>query len=237
MGCRPDALERNVATLVSRLRGQLGAEVVAGDHRGYRLGAARVDVKEAARLVDEAGRRLEAGTPAVAAAAADRALELLGTGTALVGDPDADWVDALRDEVRTLLRSARHLAAEAALRTGRGRTAELAVVAVADDRFDETAYRLLMRGYREVGEPGRALATYHDLATLLRDELGAEPRRRPAVCTWRFFAMNAMNAMNATSPRRSPSAPGPLVQLAAAPSWQSWVRLERHAGAARPCCC
>ena len=172
----PDRPERNVATLVSRLRAQLGAEVIAGDSRGYRLGAARVDVDEAARLVDEAGRRLEAGTPAVAASAAGRALALLGSGAALVGEPDADWVDALRDEVRSLLRTARHRAAEAALRTGRGReAADLAMAAVGDDRFDETAHRLLMRAYREVGEPARALTTYRNLAAALRDELGVEP--------------------------------------------------------------
>ena len=149
---------------------------MSGDSRGYRLGAARVDVDEAARLVEEAGRRLEAGAPAVAASAAGRALALLGSGAALVGEPDADWVNALRDEVRSLLRTARHRAAEAALRTGRGREAvNVATAAVGDDRFDETAHRLLMRAYRGVGEPARALTTYGELAAALRDELGVEP--------------------------------------------------------------
>ena len=76
----PERPARNVATLVSRLRAQLGADVVVGDHRGYRLGAARVDVGDAARLVEEASRRLDAGTPALACAAVERALDLLGTG-------------------------------------------------------------------------------------------------------------------------------------------------------------
>ena len=84
----PEAPARNVATLVSRLRAQLGADVVVGDHRGYRLGAAHVDVADAARLVDEASRRLDAGAPALAGAAAQRALDLLGTGPALAGEPD-----------------------------------------------------------------------------------------------------------------------------------------------------
>ena len=43
----PERPARNVATLVSRLRAQLGADVVVGDHRGDRLGAARVDVGDA----------------------------------------------------------------------------------------------------------------------------------------------------------------------------------------------
>jgi len=103
----PERPARNVATLVSRLRAQLGADVVVGDHRGYRLGGARVDVADAARLVDEASRRLDAGTPALAVAAAERALDLLGTGTALAGEPDAAWVDAVRAEVTVLRRTAR----------------------------------------------------------------------------------------------------------------------------------
>src|SRR6478672_5154148 len=75
-GPPPARATRNVATLVSRLRAQLGADVIVGDHRGYRIGAA-VDVAEAARLVEEAQRRLDAGTPAPAEAAAVRAVELL----------------------------------------------------------------------------------------------------------------------------------------------------------------
>ena len=172
----PERPERNVATLVSRLRAQLGEDVIVGDHRGYCLGAARVDVDDAARLVAEAGRRLDAGAPALAATAAMRALELLGSGSALLGEPDADWVDALRNEVWGLLPTARHRGAEAALRIGRGRAAvELVAAAVADDRLDETALRLLMRAYRAVGEPARALETYRELAVALRDELGVEP--------------------------------------------------------------
>jgi DNA-binding SARP family transcriptional activator/tetratricopeptide (TPR) repeat protein len=172
----PEQPERNVATLISRLRAQLGPDVIVGDRRGYRLGAAQVDIDEAARLVAESGRRLDTGAPALAAAAAARALELLGSGSALLGEPDVDWVDALRAEVRGLVGSARHRGAEAALRIGRGRAAvDLCVAAVADDRFDETAHRLLMRAYRAVGEPARALETFRELAVALRDELGVEP--------------------------------------------------------------
>ena len=172
----PTQPERNIATLVSRLRAQLGADVIHGDHRGYRLGALRVDVDQAARLAKEAGRRLDAGAPALASAAATRALALLGSGSVLVGEPDAEWVAAVRLQVRALLRSVRHRGAEAALRTGDGRAAvDLAGAAVADDRFDETAYRLLMRAYQAIGEPTHALSTYDELAAALREELGVEP--------------------------------------------------------------
>ena len=172
----PERPARNVATLVSRLRAQLGADVVVGDHRGYRLGAAHVDVADAARLVDEASRRLDAGAPALAGAAAQRALDLLGTGPALAGEPDTAWVEAVRAEVTVLRRTARHHGAEAALRTGRAYTAaDLAGAAAADDRFDEAAHRLLLRAHQQLGEPARALAVYRQLAEALRDELGVEP--------------------------------------------------------------
>ncbi len=172
----PAQPERNIATLVSRLRAQLGADAIRGDHRGYRLGALRVDVDEAARLATEAGRRLDAGTPALASAAAARAIALLGSGSALVGEPDVEWVDAVRGHVRGLLRTVRHRGAEAALRTGAGRAAaDLAAAAVADDRFDETAHCLLMRAYQAIGEPTRALEVYGELAAALREELGVEP--------------------------------------------------------------
>ena len=177
-GDRPPARPvRNVATLVSRLRAQLGADVVVGDHRGYRLGAVHVDVADAARLLDEAARRLDAGAPALAGAA-ERALNLLGTAPALVDEPDSGWVDAVRAEVTTLRRLARHHGAEAALRTDRPHTAaDLAGAAAADDRFDEAAHRLLLRAHQQLGEPARALAVYRQLATALRDELGVEPAR------------------------------------------------------------
>jgi DNA-binding SARP family transcriptional activator len=73
----PDA---NLATLVSRLRAVLGPEVVAGDRQGWRFVAgprAQVDLDEAERLTAEAEARL-AGEPALALAAAERALALLG---------------------------------------------------------------------------------------------------------------------------------------------------------------
>ena len=101
----------------------------------------------------------------------ERALDLLGTGPALAGEPDAAWVDAVRAEVTVLRRTARHHGAEAALRTGRPDTAaDLAGAAAADDRFDEAAHRLLLRAHQQLGEPARALAVYR--------RAGRRPARR-----------------------------------------------------------
>ena len=71
---RPTAPEQNVATLVSRLRAVLGADLVQGGRAGYRLAAApgiAVALDAAARLCDQAEAKL--ATAAVALAAAERA--------------------------------------------------------------------------------------------------------------------------------------------------------------------
>jgi len=47
--------------------------------------------------------------------------------------------------------------------------------AVAHDRFLEEAHRGLMRCYAAIGERGRAMRHYEELATLLEEQLGASP--------------------------------------------------------------
>ena len=150
----------NVATLVSRLRALVGSEVILGDRGVYRLGSApavRVDADEAAQLLANALQRMGDDLPALAGTAAGRALELLGDGSALIGEPDADWVDAARTRCQQLVRSARHCAAAAALRTGEFEHARTIAGAAVDlDQFDEIAYRLLMSAHQAAGEPAKA---------------------------------------------------------------------------------
>lgn len=171
--------ERNVSSLVSRLRAVLGSEVIIGGREGYRLGvppAVRVDMDAATGLVTEAGRRLTAGEPAIAVTAASAALELLGTGALLVGEADADWVAAARADALRLVREARHALAAAALLVADPATAvRVASDAVAADRLDEAAQRLLMTAHRAVGEPSKALAAYEQLRATLDAELGVDP--------------------------------------------------------------
>ncbi len=88
---RPAAPEQNVATMVSRLRAVLGAELIQGGRAGYRLAAGPgivVDLDAAAGFCEQAEGKL--GTAAaVALAAAERAHELLSAGAWLgQGEPD-----------------------------------------------------------------------------------------------------------------------------------------------------
>jgi DNA-binding SARP family transcriptional activator len=171
----PAALAENVATLVSRLRRALGSDVIRGGRQGYQLGDPVVDLDEAGRLVSRAERELEPA-PAVARGAAERAVELLSAGIALAEEPDALWAEPARDELRMLLRRARHAFATALLETSDPRqTARVAGDAMADDPFDEHAHRLYMSACAAAGERAKALETYAVLSGRLADELGTDP--------------------------------------------------------------
>jgi DNA-binding SARP family transcriptional activator len=174
----PAGAEQNVATLVSRLRAVLGPDVILGGRQGYRLAdgpAISVDLDEAARLCDQAERKLPAAA-AVALAAAERAVELLSAGTALADEQYAAWADPARAQVRALSRRARLAAAEAALAAGDAAAAmRHAEEATAADRLDEAAYRWYMSASAAAGEPARALAAYARLQERLGEELGVDP--------------------------------------------------------------
>ncbi len=175
---RPAAPEQNVATMVSRLRAVLGAELIQGGRAGYRLAAGPgvvVDLDAAAGFCEQAEGKL--GTAAaVALAAAERAHELLSAGTAIGEERYADWADPAREQVRELLRRVRLAAAEASLATGDPRrAASFAEAAVAADPLDEAAHRWYMSAAAAAGEQARALAAYEALRQRLGRELGADP--------------------------------------------------------------
>lgn len=179
-GARPQRPEDNVATLVSRLRAALGADVVLGTRGGYRLGPVAVDLDEAAALAAEARRRLGGGDAALAAAAAAHGLELLGSGVLLVGEPRSQWLDDLGAQAVELVRTLRHLLAEAAPAAGDPAAGIAAARAAIDaDPLDERAHEMLMRAHVAAGEPHRALGVFERLRAALAEDLGVDPN--PAV--------------------------------------------------------
>lgn len=169
----PRQSEQNVATLVSRLRTDLGRTAVLGGRTGYRLGpTVEVDLAQAAQLVDRAGD----GSPATTLATAVAALRLLTRGTILPEYPDAGWVRPARDWHTGLLRRARTIAAQSAVAAGHlDLAATTARAAIRDDPLDEAAYRALMAAYLAADEPVRAVRAYHRLRTSLDHELGLHP--------------------------------------------------------------
>jgi DNA-binding SARP family transcriptional activator len=177
-GGGPAAPEQNVATLVSRLRAVLGAGLIQGGRSGYRLADGPgivVDLDAAAHFCDQAEGKL-ATAAAVAMAVAERAHELLSSGTAIGDEPYATWADPAREQVRELLRRVRLVAAEAAVATGDPRLATgYAAAAMAADPLDEAAHRWYMSASVVAGEQAKALAAYASLRQRLRDELGVDP--------------------------------------------------------------
>jgi DNA-binding SARP family transcriptional activator/tetratricopeptide (TPR) repeat protein len=169
---------QHVATLVSRLRRVLGSDAIRGGRQGYQLAGGPgvvVDLDEGARLTGHAEREL-AVAPALARTSAGRAVELLSPGTALAEEPDAAWAEPARQELRGLLRRARHALAGAAQATGdAGLAARVAVNAMADDPFDEGAHRLFMSACAAGGERAKALEAYARLRSRLAQELGTDP--------------------------------------------------------------
>jgi DNA-binding SARP family transcriptional activator len=170
---RPGA---ELAILVSRLRAAIGTAAITGSRAAYRLDrrVVAVDVDEAARLVAEAESR--PAEPALALAAATGALAVLDRGDVADDDPYAPWAEEVRGRVSALRRRGRLALAASALATHEpARARRAAEVALAADRLDEEACRLLMRAASALGEDAVALAAYEQLRQDLAEALGADP--------------------------------------------------------------
>lgn len=178
-GGPPERAGRNVAALVSRLRAAVGRARIEGDPSGYRLvrdDTTAVDVHEGLALVEEAERDLERGLVLRAVSGAQAVEDLLGRGSALVGEPDAPWAEDIRRRVAVSLWRARSCHWTAALALGEDRTAiDLAGRALDADALDEPACRALMRAHVRQGADGAALAAYEQLRRALSEELGTDP--------------------------------------------------------------
>lgn len=175
----PERPGKAVQILVSRLRAQLGAELVVSTPTGYRLALARTQVDASALLLHEAAsaERARAGDHEGALAEAEAGLALWdGSLGASAGEDLHDPVVALRtDRVRAhraLVRSR----ALALARLGRREEAAtpLAELAQALPRDEEVLAELLRC---EAATAGRAaaLTRYDAYRRRLRDALGTDP--------------------------------------------------------------
>ena len=164
-----------LAVLVSRLRGVLGAERLPRRDAGYALVADWLDLVELDLGVHSCAADLGGGRVEQALAAGRAALALV-RGPLLPEDPDAAWLEDERIAVSRTVGHLRLLTAEAALASGSAwEAADLAQRHLDSDPFDEAALRLLMRGLAGSGRTSAALTAYHAAARLLADELGTDP--------------------------------------------------------------
>jgi DNA-binding SARP family transcriptional activator/tetratricopeptide (TPR) repeat protein len=164
-----------LAVLMSRLRGTLGAERLPRRDAGYALLADWLDLVELDLGVQSTANDLAAGRPERALATGRAALALV-RGPLLPEDLEATWLEDERVAVSRTVGRLQLLTAEAALATGSGwEAADLAQRHLDADPFDEAALRLLMRALAASGRTAAALTAYHDTARLLADELGTDP--------------------------------------------------------------
>ena len=179
----PKAWERDLSTVVSKLRALLvgvglgGRDVITNVSTAYQLRLppdAQTDVDRAGELASAAEAALRAGEYA-------RAVKLGDDVAAVAAQPflpgeDAPWIDEVRAGLRQLHQRA--LQAAAAGQSGLGHHTEalrLTEQAIALDPFRESAYRLLMQIYLDLGDRAQAVDAYERCRRRLAGELGLDP--------------------------------------------------------------
>ena len=174
---QPENPAKALQVLVSRLRAQLGADVIASTPTGYRLSLREDQVDTAAVVLSASAsaRSSRAGDHAAALAHAEEGLALwegAAGGDTAFDDP----VSALRAERAATYRSLVRARALALSRLGRhGEAAEaLAGLAAEHPRDEEVLLELLRSEAATVG-PSAALDRYEAYRRSLRDELGTDP--------------------------------------------------------------
>lgn len=177
----PRSWERDLSAVVSRLKAVFARAGAPGVLEGalgcYELRLppdAHVDVEDARRFAEQAGRELRADRlPHALGAAA--AAEHIGRRRFLPGD-EGDWADARRDELRNL--TGRAYGIEAHCYRVQGNFSEAlryAALAVELEPDRESAYAELMRVHLDAGDRAEALRVYERCRRRLLDELGVPP--------------------------------------------------------------
>lgn len=176
----PQAWERDVSTLVSKIRaacneaGLDGSDAIVSDGGTYHLLEGpdlEVDIRAARRLTARLGTDIDDDRREEVAA---RLVEVAGRG--LLPGEDAPWIDDVRAELSRA--HVRGLEALAEVRSSRGddqQAARLLEEAISLEPYRESAYRQLMAAHIAGGDRAEAIRAYGRLRTLLADELGIDP--------------------------------------------------------------
>jgi DNA-binding SARP family transcriptional activator/DNA-binding beta-propeller fold protein YncE len=173
----PRTARKSLQVHISRLRSELGDEVIETVAQGYalRLGRPEVDLLRFEDLVARGRSELESGAPESASSTLREALSIWrGPPLAgLEGEPFAGSASARLDDLRV---AATELRIDADLALGRhaqliGELERL----IADHPFREGLRRQLMLALYRSGRQADALAVYRDTRAVLVEELGVEP--------------------------------------------------------------
>ena len=170
----PARAPEQLAVLVSRLRGVVGAERLERHPAGYALHPDWLDTTVLRGHVVAAENALAAADLAAALDHGRAAVALL-QGPVLPED-ESEAVLEERTAVDRLAARGRLVTAEAALLTDSPWEAlELATRCREEDPYDEAALRVQLRALAATSRTPTAITTYLEAAEQLRDELGTEP--------------------------------------------------------------
>jgi predicted ATPase/tetratricopeptide (TPR) repeat protein len=172
---QPENPPKALQVLVSRVRGQLGSDVIVRTPTGYRLALTEEQVDTSALLLHAraAAEHTREGDHAAALVKAEAGLALWdGAGDSGLNDPLA----ALRAERTRTHRELVRGRALALSRLGRRAEAVPALTDLAAERpRDEEVLLELLHGEAATLGPAAALARYEAYRRTLRDELGTDP--------------------------------------------------------------
>src|SRR4051794_11354934 len=211
----PDAA---FATLLTRVRGAVGRDVIRGRRElTLELGADTwVDWHVAHASVDTAEHLLEIGDARAALACASEGLEI--ARRPLLPGFSAPWLEDRRRELVDLTATLLESAGRAALRLHGEHLPQAERFArelVEREPYRESGYALLMEIHESRGNVAEALRVFGDLRTLLREELGLAPAPALTALADRLFAAESPPAAaSAGAPARMPAT---LAAVAARP--------------------
>ncbi|MGX5182149.1 ATP-binding protein [Streptomyces avermitilis] len=175
----PERPAKAVQVLVSRLRAQLGAELIVSTPTGYRLALEEAQVDSSALLLYEAAsaERARAGDHEGVLARAEAGLALWdASGGAGAGEDLHDPVVALRAERVRAHRALVRFRALALARVGRREEAAAPLAGLARELpRDEEVLAELLRCEAATAGRAAALTRYDAYRRRLRDELGTDP--------------------------------------------------------------
>ncbi|MFB9234124.1 BTAD domain-containing putative transcriptional regulator [Plantactinospora siamensis] len=212
---RPENPAKALQILISRARGQLGADLIARTPTGYRLTlrADQVDAAAVLACVASATDRARAGDPAGALRHAEIGLAHFAgppVGADVPAEPLSGAVDplsALRRERAATYRELARIRALALSRLGQAAEAVGPLTELASRHpRDEEILRELLRSEAATAGPAAALERYEAYRLALRDRLGADPGE-----ALRAAHRELLNAAAPAVRRGVPHEPNPLL--------------------------
>lgn len=141
----PSTARKSVQKYVSRLRSQLGADVIETTATGYRLIRHRIDidVDRCQALAREANEALDGGDPAGALTRCEAAARLAEQGEPFADLSDTNWANPVAQQIREAVATAQELTSGRCWRSG-GR------------RKRSTRQNTWLRSLRYASRPGRS---------------------------------------------------------------------------------